>query len=52
MTVTKFVDLVTRIPDPLSLYFYDFSTILYGIYKFAAFDSSVRVCFSLRPLDF
>jgi len=26
--------------------------ILYGIYKFAAFDSSVHVCFSLRPLDF
>ena len=26
-TVTKFVDLVTRIPDPLSLHFYDFSVI-------------------------
>ena len=24
MTITKFVDLVTRIPDPLSLHFYDF----------------------------
>ena len=36
----------------MSLYFYDFSTIVYGIYKFAAFDSSVHVSFSLRPLGF
>ena len=27
MTVTKLVDLITRIPDPLSLHFYDFSMI-------------------------
>ena len=52
MTVTKVVVLVSRIPKHFSLHFYDFSTILYGIYKFAAFDSSVHVCFSLRPLDF
>jgi len=25
--------------------------ILYAFYKFAAFDSSVHVCFSLRPLE-
>ena len=52
MTVTKVVVLVLRIPEQLSLYFYEFSTILYGIYKFAAFDSSVHVSFSLRPLGF
>ena len=52
MTVTKVVFLVLRIPEQFSLYFYDFSTILYGIYKFAAFDSSVHVRFSLRPLGF
>jgi len=27
VTVTKFVDLITRIPNPLSLHFYDFSMI-------------------------
>ena len=52
MTVTKVVVLVLRIPEHFSLHLYDFSTILYGIYKFAAFDSSVHVSFSLRPLDF
>ena len=52
MTVTKVVVLILRIPEQLSLYFSDFSTILYGIYKFAAFDSSVHVSFSLRPLGF
>ena len=52
MTVTKVVVIVLRIPEQLSLYFYDFSTIVYGIYKFAAFDSSVHVSFSLRPLGF
>ena len=34
MTVTKFVDLVTRIPDPLSLHFYDFSAICFAFLKF------------------
>ena len=52
MTVTKVVVIVLRIPEQLILYFSEFYTILYGIYKFAAFDSSVHVCFSLRPLDF
>ena len=34
MTVTKFVDLVTRIPDQLSLHFYDFSAICSAFLKF------------------
>ena len=34
MTVTKFVDLVTRIPDPLSLHFYNFSVICSTFYNF------------------
>ena len=36
----------------INLDFSEFYTILYGIYKFAAFDSSVHVSFSLRPLGF
>ena len=52
MTVTKVVVIVLRIPEQLILYFSEFYTILNGIYKFAAFDSSVHVRFSLRPLDF
>ena len=52
MTITKVVVLVLRIPEQLSLYFSEFSTILYGIYKFADFDSSVHAHFSLRPLNF
>ena len=30
LVVTKLVDLVTRIPDKLSLYFYDFAVICYA----------------------
>ena len=52
MTVTKVVFLVLRIPEQFVLYFSYFSTILYGIYNFTAFDSSVHVSFSLRPLGF
>ena len=52
MTVTKVVVIVLRIPEQFRLYFSDFFTILYGIYNFAAFDSSVHVSFSLRPLSF
>jgi hypothetical protein len=37
--VTKVVDLVARIPKHFSLHFSDFSTILYGIYKFADFET-------------
>ena len=36
MTVTKFVDLVTRIPDQLSLHFYDFFVIFFAFLKFTA----------------
>ena len=36
MDVTKVVGLDIRIPKHFSLHFSDFSTILYGIYKFAA----------------
>jgi len=36
VNVTKFVDLVTRIPDQLSLHFYDFSVICFAFYKFTA----------------
>ena len=35
MTLTKVVVLVLRIQEHLSLYFYDFYTILYVFYKFA-----------------
>ena len=33
--VTKVVGFVTRIPEQLSLQFYDFSMKCYGFYKFA-----------------
>ena len=52
MNATKVLVLVSRIPKHFSLHLSDFYTILYGIYKFAAFDSSVHVSFSLRPLGF
>ena len=34
--VTKLVDFVIRIPDQLSLHFYDFSVIYYAFLKFTA----------------
>jgi len=37
VAVTKVVGFDLRIPKHFSLNFYDFSTILYGIYKFAVF---------------
>ena len=46
--VTKVVDLVSRIPKQLSLHFYDFCTILYGIYNFAV----LRVFLQIRPRSF
>ena len=54
MTVTKVVGLVARIPKHFSLHFYDFSTILYGIYKFAVFENKRKRkrTFASRPLDF
>ena len=36
MTITNFVDLVTRIPDQLSLHFYDFFVIFFAFLKFTA----------------
>ena len=35
----KVVDIVARIPKHLDLYFSDFSTILFRIYKFAGFEN-------------
>ena len=34
--VTKLVDFIMRIPDHLSLHFYDFSVICYAFLKFTA----------------
>ena len=39
MTVTKVVGFDLRIPKHFILHFSDFSTILYGIYKFAVFEN-------------
>ena len=39
MDVTKVVGLDLRIPKHLIFNFSDFSTILYGIYKFAVFEN-------------
>ena len=54
MYVIKVVDLVARIPEHLDLHFSDFSTILYGIYKFAVFANKRKRKGNLasRPLDF
>ena len=53
MQVTKVVDLVTRIPKHLDLYFSDFSTILFRIYKFAGFENKRKRKRKLasRPLE-
>ena len=53
MHVTKLVDLVARIPKQLSLYFSDFSTILFRIYKFAGFENKRKRKRKLasRPLE-
>jgi hypothetical protein len=50
----KVVYLVARIPKHLDLNFSDFSTILYGIYKFAVFENKRKKkrTFASRPLDF
>ena len=54
MTVTKVVGFDLRIPKHFSLHFSDFSTILYGIYKFAVFENKRKKkrTFASRPLDF
>ena len=38
MHVMKLVDLVARIPKKLNLYFSDFSTIVFRIYKFTGLN--------------
>ena len=54
MTVTKVVGFDLRIPKHFSLNFSDFSTILYGIYKFAVFENKRKRkrTFASRPLGF
>ena len=48
----KVVDIVTRIPEQLSLNFFDFSTNLYLFYKFAVFGKQKRKNRNAdRPLD-
>ena len=42
MTATKVVGFDLRIPKHFSLHFCDFSTILYGIYKFAVFETKEK----------
>ena len=52
MDVTKVVGLVARIPKHFSLNFYDFSTILYGIYNFAVFENKRKKrTLASRPLE-
>ena len=53
MTVTKVVGFDLRIPKHFILHFYDFSTILYGIYKFAVFENKRKRkrTFASRPLE-
>ena len=53
MTVTKVVGFDLRIPKHFSLHFYDCSTILYGIYKFAVFENKRKRkrTFASRPLE-
>ena len=50
MIVTKVVVLVLRIPEQLSLYLFDFSTILYVFYKFAVLKFMYILHFS--PCNF
>ena len=53
MTVTKVVGFDLRIPKHFILHFYDFSKILYGIYKFAIFGNKRKRkrTFASRPLE-
>ena len=49
----KVVDLVAGIPEHLDLHFSDFSTILYGIYKFSVFENKRKRkrTLAFRPLE-
>ena len=53
MDVTKVVGFDLRITKHFSLHFYDFSTILYGIYKFAVFENKRKRkrTLAFRPLE-
>ena len=53
MHVKKVVDLVARNSDQLSLYFFDFSTNLYGFCKFAGLEKKKEkeFLFAQRPLE-
>ena len=53
MNVTKVVGFDLRIPEHISLNFYDFYTILYGIYKFAVFENKRKRkrTFASSPLE-
>jgi len=53
VTVTKVVGFDLRIPKHFSLHFSDFSTILYGIYKFAIFETKEKRkrTLAFRPLE-
>ena len=53
MTVTEVVGLDLSIPKHFSLYFSDFYTILYGIYKFAVFENKRKRkrTLAFRPLE-
>jgi len=53
VTVTKVVGFDLRIPKHFSLHFSDFSTILYGIYKFAVFENKRKRkrTLAFRPLE-
>ena len=54
MHVMKVIGFDLRIPKKFRLHFYDFSTILYGIYKFAVFENKRKRkrTFAPRPLEF
>ena len=51
-TVRKVVDLRTRNQTNFSLYFSDFSTILYGFYKFIAFENKLETKVYKEALGF
>ena len=53
MDVIKVVGFDLRIPKHFSLHFYDFSTFLYGIYKFAVFENKRKRkrTFAYSPLE-
>jgi hypothetical protein len=42
LSVRKLVDVVAGIPKQLSFHFYDFSTMLYNVYKFTGFENKLE----------